>query len=109
MLGFGGPDYDLEPLKRLIAWRDEYWQRNRRWLHASCGRLPKASRSIYYRVEHNDTVRKLDRHQGGIAVIIALVRTTVIEHYKPFIRCTPSTPTDTPTRPKQRRTIRNTL
>jgi hypothetical protein len=28
MLGFGGPDYDLEPLKRLIAWRDEYWQRN---------------------------------------------------------------------------------
>ena len=43
--------------------------------------MPKASRSIYYRVEHNDTVRKLDRHQGGIAVIIALVRTTVIEHY----------------------------
>ena len=28
MLGFGGPDYDLEPLQRLIAWRDEYWQRN---------------------------------------------------------------------------------
>ena len=28
MLGFGGPDYDLEPLRRLIAWRDEYCQRN---------------------------------------------------------------------------------
>jgi alkanesulfonate monooxygenase SsuD/methylene tetrahydromethanopterin reductase-like flavin-dependent oxidoreductase (luciferase family) len=28
MLGFGGPDYDLEPLQRLIAWRDEYCQRN---------------------------------------------------------------------------------
>jgi hypothetical protein len=28
MLGFNGPDYDLEPLRRLIAWRDEYLQRS---------------------------------------------------------------------------------
>lgn len=27
MLGFGGPDYDLEPLRELIAWRDEYRKR----------------------------------------------------------------------------------
>ncbi len=28
MLGFGGPDYDLSPLKELIAWRDDYRERN---------------------------------------------------------------------------------
>ena len=28
MLGFGGPDYDLAPLRELIAWRDEYRERN---------------------------------------------------------------------------------
>jgi hypothetical protein len=27
-MGFGGPDYDLGPLKDLIAWRDEYRERN---------------------------------------------------------------------------------
>ena len=28
MLGFGGPDYDLTPLKELISWRDSYRERN---------------------------------------------------------------------------------
>ncbi len=28
MLGFGGPDYDLSPLKELISWRDSYRERN---------------------------------------------------------------------------------
>jgi probable F420-dependent oxidoreductase len=28
IMGFGGPDYDLEPLRELIAWRDDYRQRN---------------------------------------------------------------------------------
>ena len=28
MLGFGGPDYDLAPLRELVAWRDEYRERN---------------------------------------------------------------------------------
>ena len=28
MLGFSGPDYDLEPLKRLVSWRDHYRERN---------------------------------------------------------------------------------
>jgi probable F420-dependent oxidoreductase len=28
IMGFGGPDYDLGPLKDLIAWRDEYRERN---------------------------------------------------------------------------------
>ena len=27
-VGVNGPDYDLEPLRRLIAWRDEYRKRN---------------------------------------------------------------------------------
>jgi probable F420-dependent oxidoreductase len=27
LIGFSGPDYDLEPLRKLIAWRDEYRQR----------------------------------------------------------------------------------
>ena len=26
--GVGGPDYDLEPLRRLVAWRDEYRERD---------------------------------------------------------------------------------
>jgi probable F420-dependent oxidoreductase len=28
IMGFGGPDYDLSPLDGLIAWRDEYRERN---------------------------------------------------------------------------------
>jgi len=28
ILGIGGPDYDLEPLRELIAWRDEHRERN---------------------------------------------------------------------------------
>jgi probable F420-dependent oxidoreductase len=28
IMGFGGPDYDLEPLRELIAWRNDYRQRN---------------------------------------------------------------------------------
>jgi probable F420-dependent oxidoreductase len=28
MIGVGGPDYDLSPLRELIAWRDEYRERN---------------------------------------------------------------------------------
>ncbi|MBA3950799.1 MAG: LLM class F420-dependent oxidoreductase [Rubrobacter sp.] len=28
MLGFGGPDYDLAPLRELISWRDGYRERN---------------------------------------------------------------------------------
>src|SRR5215212_846105 len=28
IMGFGGPDYDLSPLEDLIAWRDEYRERN---------------------------------------------------------------------------------
>jgi probable F420-dependent oxidoreductase len=28
ILGFGGPDYDLSPLRELISWRDEYRERN---------------------------------------------------------------------------------
>ena len=28
LLGFSGPDYDLSPLRELIAWRDEYRERN---------------------------------------------------------------------------------
>ena len=28
LLGFSGPDYDLSPLRYLIAWRDEYLERN---------------------------------------------------------------------------------
>jgi hypothetical protein len=28
IMGFGGPDYDLGPLKDLIAWRDDYRERN---------------------------------------------------------------------------------
>ena len=28
IMGFGGPDYDLSPLKDLIAWRDDYRERN---------------------------------------------------------------------------------
>ncbi len=28
ILGFGGPDYNLGPLKDLIAWRDDYRERN---------------------------------------------------------------------------------
>ena len=27
-MGFGGPDYDLGPLQDLIAWRDDYRERN---------------------------------------------------------------------------------
>ena len=27
-MGFGGPDYDLSPLKDLITWRDDYRERN---------------------------------------------------------------------------------
>jgi len=27
-VGVGGPDYDLEPLRKLIAWRDDYRERN---------------------------------------------------------------------------------
>jgi hypothetical protein len=27
-MGFGGPDYDLSSLEELIAWRDEYRERN---------------------------------------------------------------------------------
>jgi hypothetical protein len=28
MIGVGGPDYDLSPLRELIRWRDEYGERN---------------------------------------------------------------------------------
>jgi hypothetical protein len=28
IMGFGGPDYDLSPLKDLIAWRDDHRERN---------------------------------------------------------------------------------
>jgi probable F420-dependent oxidoreductase len=28
LLAFSGPDYDLSPLRKLIAWRDEYRERN---------------------------------------------------------------------------------
>jgi probable F420-dependent oxidoreductase len=28
MIGVGGPDYDLSPLRKLVAWRDEYRKRN---------------------------------------------------------------------------------
>ncbi len=28
MFGFGGPDYDLAPLEKLVAWRDDYHERN---------------------------------------------------------------------------------
>ena len=28
LLGFGGPDYDLAPLRELVAWRDEYRERD---------------------------------------------------------------------------------
>jgi hypothetical protein len=28
MIGVGGPDYDLSPLRELIRWRDEYRERN---------------------------------------------------------------------------------
>ena len=28
IMGFGGPDYDLGPLEDLIAWRDDYRERN---------------------------------------------------------------------------------
>ena len=28
ILGFGGPDYDLSPLRELIAWRDDHRERN---------------------------------------------------------------------------------
>ena len=28
IMAFGGPDYDLSPLKDLIAWRDDYRERN---------------------------------------------------------------------------------
>jgi probable F420-dependent oxidoreductase len=28
MVGVGGPDYDLSPLRELISWRDEYRERN---------------------------------------------------------------------------------
>jgi hypothetical protein len=28
MVGVGGPDYDLSPLKELISWRDEYRERH---------------------------------------------------------------------------------
>jgi len=28
MIGVGGPDYDLSPLRELISWRDEYRERN---------------------------------------------------------------------------------
>ncbi len=28
LLGFSGPEYDLSPLRELIAWRDEYRERN---------------------------------------------------------------------------------
>jgi hypothetical protein len=27
-MGFGGPDYDLSPLRELISWRDSYRERN---------------------------------------------------------------------------------
>jgi probable F420-dependent oxidoreductase len=32
IMGFGGPDYDLSPLEDLIAWRDDYRERNRETL-----------------------------------------------------------------------------
>jgi hypothetical protein len=28
MVGVGGPDYDLRPLRELIAWRDDYRERH---------------------------------------------------------------------------------
>jgi alkanesulfonate monooxygenase SsuD/methylene tetrahydromethanopterin reductase-like flavin-dependent oxidoreductase (luciferase family) len=28
LMGFGGPDYDVSPLQDLIAWRDDYLERN---------------------------------------------------------------------------------
>jgi alkanesulfonate monooxygenase SsuD/methylene tetrahydromethanopterin reductase-like flavin-dependent oxidoreductase (luciferase family) len=28
MIGIGGPNYDLSPLKELISWRDEYRERH---------------------------------------------------------------------------------
>jgi alkanesulfonate monooxygenase SsuD/methylene tetrahydromethanopterin reductase-like flavin-dependent oxidoreductase (luciferase family) len=28
IVGVGGPNYDLSPLRELIAWRDEYHERN---------------------------------------------------------------------------------
>ena len=28
MIGVGGPDYDLSPLRELVSWRDEYRERH---------------------------------------------------------------------------------